>query len=833
MSRAFPPFPPVHNRPGLSALRRRVATWRTFRDALVAALPEQTAGGPDGHRPLARLRTRAPDDPTIALLDAWACVAHVVTFYQERIADEGYLATATQRRSLVELASQVGLALAPATAARVELAFTVDAGPGMPGVLDLPAGARVASVPLGKEERQVFETSEPLHGRQEWDWMALRAHGVVAPRMGDARAVLAATSPLHPGDAVLLVPKDGSPPRLAPRVTAVEPLPAAHGAAAAAVRVTWTPPAVAAPDAPRPECDVHPVRIHAAPLGKDSPHRGISLADAAAAFGGPPGSLFLDAVTPAAAAGGWAVLRHGEEEAVVRILAARDVAVSALDVVARITRIDLASDTPLLARPLGGTLVMLAGPALPPASEPRSDPVGGPANARLVLDRRVAPIAPGRRVALWGRPAGDAASRAAAPASPTAAPAPLDPGPGHEAEIFTVGSCSEEDGLTVLVTDEPLRGTYERRSVRLNANVVPATQGETGREVLGGGDPFVAGASFKLKRKPLTYLSSDDGSGPAPALEVRVDGVRWRRVGSLDRAGPRDRAYVVVLDEAGDAHVKFGDGVHGARLPAGEANVEAEYRAGAGLAGNVRAGGLVTPVTRPLGLKGVTNPTPAAGGADPAAFEAARALVPRGLRTLGRVVTLDDHAAFLRGRPGVGQVSDALLAATGGPVLALTVVPDDGQPLAPGSIFGASLARALAASRAGGPPFLVVGHQAQPFRVAARILADPDHRAEEVIAAARERLAAAYDARRATLGAPVRGVEVAATLQGAPGVLAVALVDLALVGDPEPPREGVPPSVTLHALPARLRPGPDVAADGQGLLVLDPADVRLEPWGDA
>ena len=40
----------------------------------------------------------------MALIDACACVADVLTFYQERIANEGFLRTATERRSVLELA---------------------------------------------------------------------------------------------------------------------------------------------------------------------------------------------------------------------------------------------------------------------------------------------------------------------------------------------------------------------------------------------------------------------------------------------------------------------------------------------------------------------------------------------------------------------------------------------------------------------------------------------------------------------------------------------------------------------------------------------------------
>lgn len=61
-----------------------------------------------GPYPLRKLTSREADDATIALLDAWATVADVLTFYQERIANEGYLRTATERRSVLELARLVG-----------------------------------------------------------------------------------------------------------------------------------------------------------------------------------------------------------------------------------------------------------------------------------------------------------------------------------------------------------------------------------------------------------------------------------------------------------------------------------------------------------------------------------------------------------------------------------------------------------------------------------------------------------------------------------------------------------------------------------------------------
>jgi len=98
---------PVASRSGLSTLAYRVGTHPDFLSAMLARLssPEFPA--------LRKLRTRSRDDWTIALLDAWAVVADVLTFYEERIANEGYLGTATEGRSVRELARLIGYELRP------------------------------------------------------------------------------------------------------------------------------------------------------------------------------------------------------------------------------------------------------------------------------------------------------------------------------------------------------------------------------------------------------------------------------------------------------------------------------------------------------------------------------------------------------------------------------------------------------------------------------------------------------------------------------------------------------------------------------------------------
>lgn len=121
-------------------------------------------------RPLAGLGTRAPDDAAIALMDAWAVTGDVLTFYQERIANESYLRTAAERRSILALARAIGYELDPGVAAETWLAFTVDDADGAPLEADVPAGTQVLSIPASKDEvPQTFETSVPLRARAAWN----------------------------------------------------------------------------------------------------------------------------------------------------------------------------------------------------------------------------------------------------------------------------------------------------------------------------------------------------------------------------------------------------------------------------------------------------------------------------------------------------------------------------------------------------------------------------------------------------------------------------------------------------------------------------------------
>src|SRR5689334_8739062 len=166
------------NRPGLSRIIYRVGTHATFFETMQARLSGLFLDIPTGEfdeqkqpiinriYPLKDLKTRERSDPAIALLDAWAVVGDVLSFYQERIANEGYLRTATERRSVLELARLIGYRLRPGVAASVYLAYTLE-DKSAPVVI--PAGTRSQSVPGPGEAAQFFETAEPLEARVEWN----------------------------------------------------------------------------------------------------------------------------------------------------------------------------------------------------------------------------------------------------------------------------------------------------------------------------------------------------------------------------------------------------------------------------------------------------------------------------------------------------------------------------------------------------------------------------------------------------------------------------------------------------------------------------------------
>jgi hypothetical protein len=164
----------IGNRGALSAVSYRAGRYATFRASMIAALAGTGTGTGDPAlaaltAPLAALRTRDPADFTVALLDSWAVVLDILTFYSERVANEAFLRTAVEQRSVTELAALVGYVPSPGVSASATLAFTLADSPGAPAVVPIPAGTRVQSVPGPGQSPQVFETSAALTALAAWN----------------------------------------------------------------------------------------------------------------------------------------------------------------------------------------------------------------------------------------------------------------------------------------------------------------------------------------------------------------------------------------------------------------------------------------------------------------------------------------------------------------------------------------------------------------------------------------------------------------------------------------------------------------------------------------
>ncbi len=972
-----PPGPPLnpapYNRPGLSTLSYRIGTWATFlRDMLAqihsVAIPD---GGNAGARPLAALTTRAADDPAIAWLDAWAVVADVLAFYQERIANEGYLRTATERFSVLELARAIGYELSPGVAASAFLAFTVDNSPGAPGVAQLASGMKVQNVPPQGKLPQTFETIEDIRayasrnalnprltrpqdlalvfdpGSKTTGLYMLGTNSSFPP--GSATMIPAAqiyplasesipdpapaialgnvvyfsgtATNLRRGDRLLMVGRnDNNTPSVETKVFVVRdvavdavlnrtqvdlredlgqsPAPprfvridfpevefAAESAslnienarAVLAGSITesdlhavvtmnrWDiddfvslapftfrrlppPPPAPNPSAklPPPDPGIFALRTHAGIFGNNAPFYSSLLAPAGEGFtkaGAAGGNflypndwdtngwpiwtdsianapysnadIYLDQVVPGIVRDSWIVLEFPTgDPAVYRAGGVVESALAGFGLSGRVTGALLTvadGTTGIAVKPsnylVRKTVAWAQSEPLELADLPIADDISA-GTTEVMLDRLVPGLSIGQAVAWTGaRTAGDA--------------------PGVTAsEVLTIEQITHVGGFTTLQFSSGLENDYVRNTVTLNANVAHATHGETVTETLGGGDASQANQSFTLKRPPLTYTAAPTSTGSESTLAVRVNDLLWNEVPSLYGAGPADQDYIVRLEDDGTTTVTFGDGGAGARLPSGSRNVQATYRTGIGLDGNVDAGSLTLLQMRPPGIRGVTNPLAAGGAADPEDLDHARQNAPLRVLTLDRIVSLDDYENFARAFAGIGKAQAAALWSGDRYLVHLTVAGAGGAAVDPESALYASLLGAIDRARDPVQQALVANYQPLFFDIEARVLADaPRYVAADVFTAVKAALEEAFSFDARSFAQPVTASEVTSVIQSVPGVIASDLTGLFLVTAPRLFLrffERVPP--VLCASPARLAGSSILPAE---LLLVNPAGITL------
>jgi len=795
----------VFNRPGLPAVVYRVGTHADFKESMLAGLTSAQLPA------LADLRTRDDRDFAIALIDAWATTADVLTFYQERLANEAFLGTATERESLIELSRLIGYRLKPGVAANACLAFTIDepvaatadaeramlSTPGPTGRAVIDTGLKVQSVPGPDEKPQVFETVEKIEARAEWNAMRpRRSRATTLDVSADEVWFEGADLDLEPGGWLLGIGTYDGAIRAVPRRIREVSVDAKEGRTRVDLEevVRHSEPLTGTV-----EQGYWAMRAKAAPFGHNAGRKptysGNTVLDPASWGDWPLGGM-TSKILPLDGNydindGSWVAVDRqfvaaegpmviivamvgGQEVAAARTLifgkatSVRTTSLAKYGISGRVTELTLDTDwkfsTDASLSKLRDAVVLAGSEKLELAEMPMSSVVTG---ATVILDSRIEGLTKGRRLAVTG----------------------LDNTTGERlSEVVTLKKTKlASGGRTKLFLKPSLAGSYRRDTVAINGNVVLATHGETAVEILGSGDATIPYQSFELKQTPLTHVTSSSGGGAASTLEVRVDDVRWNEKETLYGREPEDRVFTTRTAEDGTTTVQFGDGVSGARLPSGQLNLRANYRKGIGTEAMVDARQLSLLMTRPLGAKDVINPVAAEGAEDPQTIANARRNAPITVRTLDRVVSLLDYEDYARDFAGIDKALGDWTWDGRANHIFLTVAGPNGAVIPSGGATHSALGYALTEHGDPHVSFEVVPHRPAYFTVAGSIVVDPDHLPEKVLAAAAAALRAAFSFDARAFTQPVMRSEIIAVLHEVDGVVAVDLDSFNRVGQSPPP----------------------------------------------
>ncbi len=222
------------NPPGRPTIQYRIGTYESFTQTMLARVNNQTIpDGPwAGHQPLKLLDINEEHNWVVALIESWATVGEVLSFYQERIANEGYLRTAVEPMSVLELVRSIDYLPAPGVAGSGYLAFSLTAARDMPETVLLAADGqvvRILSLPVGNDLPQTFEVRTPFTAHVRLNQMSpmlpMMKRGQTLPATATAARVAGTPIGLTADAALLLIDRatEGHPHDLAVSAAPAEP----------------------------------------------------------------------------------------------------------------------------------------------------------------------------------------------------------------------------------------------------------------------------------------------------------------------------------------------------------------------------------------------------------------------------------------------------------------------------------------------------------------------------------------------------------------------------------------------------------------------------------
>ena len=659
----FPPETIIYA--GLTELPRQTGTFAEFRRALLRAISIRTTASLENH-PLWSLRFlierdrdglretlaaignwrgRHPEDFGMMLLEMWAYVCDLTSFYDDVLAHESYVRTARRRESLRKLVAPLGYIPRPAVAALAELAAFADGRQ----VVTLPVGSAFRSGAFDGNPPQVFEldnatTIHPL--LNEWTFLPVRPTTLEPYSHYQSTFLFEAGSvSVEEGDIIALRILSENYPS---RVTAV----ADHEGAD---HLTYT--AVTLADALP-----IPANLNVSDLELTKPTAVSAVwSRTTTAFTTPFGTtatesfLFLDSISP--------FFRTGD-----------DIIVEgpSLLVATPITEVTVASITLQAA----STSEIRDGGTAPGTLIARVPIPAITAQTTRIETESLISFGSAQAVELLVHhtfvPAGTITVESLTEITHTNSlkiQTPLDvprdsnlPGEFELEDInglgvLRPGSLNFANGQFSIQGDPwPMSLATP---VRLFGNIIHTSRGETVKgEILGTGDGSITNQNFTLKKSPVTYLpspSENTPSGLSSSLKVYIDGLQWTEVKSFFGQKEDAQIYIVRQNDKNESVVTFGDGIHGKRLSTGS-SVVAYYRHGGG--SKMPPTDSITQLAKPVkGLKSVRSPVPPYGGADEEPANSLQKFAPRSALLLGRAVSLTDLEAAAASYAGVRAVA--------------------------------------------------------------------------------------------------------------------------------------------------------------------------------
>jgi len=618
---------------GLGSIPRQMASFTEFRGAMLAGIHSK--------HPFSSWRAREEEDPGLMLLEMWAYICDSISFYDEVIANETYLRTAKQQVSINKIASLLGYFPRPAVSSFVTLAAIADGRQ----QLKIPKGTAFRSGAFDGHPPQVFEAS-----RDQFIHPFSNSFNIAAPipqnvPISDPQTLMInSRTSIEPGMILFLSDSGDETQNQVLRVK--ESIPCSIQNSAGYCKISFESGPILSDPTPltglKLSYPVQKARILEIKSDETSPKVNDN-------------TLVLDKLYPDLVGGEAVLVSRGKEFRWFTISSlgttdakvSKDTSITIANITYQIagntfqvTKLILSQDINLTIE--GGTeqttwetsncgelqlhFNMLSAGSI--VNEPKNNLLSAdPLFLKSPVERPPENLEPARFLLLDKNKQG----------------------------LSLKARVDYEEKILALNQNEGWKGPLEL-PVEVYGNLVEASRGESVRqEVLGSGDASTINQSFKLKKKPLTYLFSptaENDQAVKSVLEIRVNGILWKEAANFYNSSPSDRIYTLRQDEEGETYVTFGDGISGQRLPSGKDNVIAEYRFGAGHASPPAQS--ITQVSIPLkGLKNILNPVGASGGADPETIPEMRNAVPKSVMLLGRIISMLDVEAVVSSVPGV------------------------------------------------------------------------------------------------------------------------------------------------------------------------------------